>query len=364
MNIAIRTDACREIGSGHVMRCMTLADRLSRKGCKITFIMREFPNNLIEKVRGRGYAVRILPCHPEVKVFTNDYSTWLGVAHWQTDAEETQEYLLQEGKIDWLIVDHYGIDSRWESRLRPSVEKIMVIDDLANRTHDCDVLLDQNYSKDCARYEVFISKQCIQLLGPKYALVRPEFLYENDGNNSESGAISNILITFGGSDSTNETLKVMQALNHFKGFTVIAVLGATNTSFHLSEQDCNNMGNVQILRDVENMADLMKWADIAVGASGSTMWERMCVGLPTLVISVADNQIKIAEECADKGAIKYLGHFSQVTKRDIVCAIEEFVKNPNQLKDMVACARRMVDAKGTERVAEVLFLKSCNGAKV
>jgi len=179
MRLVFRTDASLTIGSGHVMRCLTLAEALRTRGAQCFFVCREHPGNLLELIRKRGFEACALhlntSCAAAATVDAERptaHAAWLG-AHWRTDAAQTLA-ACGGSDVDWLIVDHYALDARWEAELRPACRKLMVIDDLADRNHDCDLLLDQNLvAESDARYQQRVPPGCTLLLGPRYALLQP-----------------------------------------------------------------------------------------------------------------------------------------------------------------------------------------------
>jgi UDP-2,4-diacetamido-2,4,6-trideoxy-beta-L-altropyranose hydrolase len=174
MNITIRTDASTRIGLGHLVRCRTLATALRDQGATVRFICRAHPGHQIAALRADGLDVTALPAPPDQEAADGDYAAWLGVPQAQ-DAAETIAALAAD-RPDWLIVDHYGLDVDWEQALRPHVGRILVIDDLANRRHDGDLLLDQNYAPaGTTRYQGLLPPGARTLLGPAYALLRPEY---------------------------------------------------------------------------------------------------------------------------------------------------------------------------------------------
>ena len=181
MRVAFRVDASLEIGTGHVMRCLTLADAMRHAGTNCFFLCREKCGNLLKIIHMRGYQVRILDgltseqtsCEsPEVALSTS-YEESAG-PEWSIDAQQTQ-IALGEETVDLLVVDHYSLDARWEVQLRPACHNLMVIDDLANRPHECDILLDQNIGRRGFDYDRLLSRNCKTLIGPNYALLRPRF---------------------------------------------------------------------------------------------------------------------------------------------------------------------------------------------
>jgi len=159
MRIAFRTDASSQIGTGHAMRCLTLADALREQDAECQFVCREHEGHLMGYIRSRGHDTHALPRTRPSSSFESDlaHASWLGV-DWQTDAAQTRQ-ALGNAALDWLIVDHYALDRPWESALRSSCKRIMVIDDLADRQHDCDLLLDQNYGSSAERYRAYGSSE-------------------------------------------------------------------------------------------------------------------------------------------------------------------------------------------------------------
>jgi UDP-2,4-diacetamido-2,4,6-trideoxy-beta-L-altropyranose hydrolase len=211
MHIIFRTDSSQEIGSGHVMRCLTLAEELHRKGAKIEFIVRNHKGNINEHIKNKGFEIQLLPSIAETKLQQGliGYEKWLGIKQ-EIDADETIQ-ILKNRQASWLIIDHYALDCNWEERARVYAEKIMVIDDLADRKHDCDLLLDQNYIHNQRRYDNLVSTGVTKLLGPKYALIRRGFI-ENRKNRVHSiGSLKNVFIFFGGADLDNLTLAAIKA---------------------------------------------------------------------------------------------------------------------------------------------------------
>lgn len=339
MLAVIRADASTSIGSGHVMRCLTLAHRLKKeKNAKVVFVMRDLLGNLIDVVKKQGFDVLKLPSANQ-KYSLNGYGLWLTVPM-EVDAKQTievlQHYLQEHGcdVVDRLIVDSYALDEQWELMLRPYCGEIMVIDDLANRKHDCDILLDQNFylNKD-VRYAGLVPEHCKMLLGPEHALLREEFYEAKKHLRKRDGNIKSILVFYGGSDLTNETEKAIKALVqlHDEGysFTADIITGLSNSRRGKIEKICSKYHFLHYYCQVSNMAEFMNKADLMLGAGGSTTWERLYMELPALVTAVAENQIQGCRDCSQAGIIEYLGINEDVRVDTILEALHKKLDKHN-----------------------------------
>lgn len=360
MNIAIRTDSSRIIGTGHVMRCLTLAGALREKGADIVFICRNEDGNINDFIKQKAYQVSIFqfPINSPDSEFSHDRRNF----PWQLDAEKTIRALQNSGKrFDLLIVDHYSLDHKWEELLKPFVKKIMIIDDLADRSHNCDILLDQNIQERPDRYKNLANDNCRMLLGPQFALLRPEFIEARRNVQVRNGIVNNMLVFFGGADLTNETEKTIHAINMLarKNFSITVIVGKSNPHKSKIKALCSHSQRFIYYCQVNNMAVLMSEASLGIGAGGSSTWERCATGLPSLIISVADNQIPIAKNITRKKAQIYLGHYSKVTREDICCAISELLESPELVKELSANSLNITDARGTEKVIQTIFSR-CN----
>lgn len=345
MNIVIRTDASIEIGTGHVMRCLTLAKQLRSEGAIVTFLCRKFPGNTMNFIEREGFDVVSLPFIGKINSIE-----WIR-NNWEQDAEDTKsilEDLYQE--VDVLIVDHYGLDARWEKNIKSYVNKIMVIDDLANRPHNCDLLVDQNYYMNIhSRYKSLVPNDCVQLLGPDYILLRDEFLNVDTNQIKRTGEINNILIFFGGSDPTGETLKALKAVRNLDISKINVVVGAANPRKGQVEQLCTELSNAIFYCQVNNMASLMLEADLAIGAGGVTTWERCYLKLPSLVTIVAPNQLKLTTDVVSTGSLINLGYYDEVTSSRIEQVVTRLLKQPQEVAKMIAQCSAILN---TERVRE------------
>jgi UDP-2,4-diacetamido-2,4,6-trideoxy-beta-L-altropyranose hydrolase len=346
IRIGFRVDASPTIGSGHVMRCLALADELKAKSggrAECFFIVTAGPGNLAETITGKGFA-----CYPI------EYRTW------QDDASETLRLLTRESAT-WLVVDHYQRDEKFE-HLASSNRKVFVIDDLADRFHDCDILLDQNVERNLLqpRYTSLVPARCELLLGPQYALLREEF--RNATRRVRSGKIENLFVFFGSGDASGECEKALKALSapEFYEIKVCAVLGALNPKAKVLKEIYGPSSDVgsrfQLEITTDRMALYMQSADFAMGAGGTSSWERCFLGLPSINVQVADNQRELSKTLASRGAIADLGWHESVTPESYRNALNSFISNPIQLESMSkACLSFWPD--GTLRSAADMLLE-------
>jgi UDP-2,4-diacetamido-2,4,6-trideoxy-beta-L-altropyranose hydrolase len=352
--IVFRVDSSAQIGSGHLMRCLTLANQL-RDRAKILFVCRDLEHNLSSLVKKNGFDLILLPREDEDETLVG-YEKWLAVKQ-KIDAEQTKE-VIKNCDIKYMVIDNYAIDEEWENIVRPYVKKIMVIDDLANRRHNCDILLDQNYYCDMkTRYNKLVPTGCKLLLGPQYALLREEFYKTRQKMRVRDGTIKNILVFFGGSDLTNETIKTLHAIEEVNriDITINVVVGASNKNKHDIENFCNKYENMHYFCQVNNMAELLHKADLAIGAGGTTTWERCFLGLPAIVIAIAENQVQISKDCAKLGIIEYVGEAAAIDIAQLSDAIIKMIQNKKYIKNMIKKADRVAGGLSVNKaVSDIL----------
>lgn len=300
--VAFRVDASLQIGTGHVMRCMTLAEMLKQRGAHIRFISRHMPEHLQQQLQSNGYELHMLPLEESADQSRLAHAAWLGTTQ-KIDVQASVE-VLSDTHWDWLVVDHYALDAEWESRLREVAGKILAIDDLADRQHDCDMLLDQNYYADMhSRYSGKVPEYCRLLLGPRYALLREEFRDSRKELRSCREHVERILVCFGGMDAANYTSKAIAALAPIiSKVHVDVVIGAKHPAREFIRAECLRLG-FECHVQTTQMAQLMAQADLAIGAGGITTWERCCLGLPSITIAVAENQKAQLRDAAVAGLL-------------------------------------------------------------
>lgn len=366
MRCIFRVDASTRMGIGHLMRCLTLADVLRGRGVQTKFICREHPGHLISLLEEKAMPVTVLPAPmANDSIHDENYAVWLGATQVEDAAQTIDAF---NGDIpEWLVVDHYGLDVEWELRMRPHVGKIMVIDDLANRHHDCDVLLDQNYSLEAdRRYLGLVPDFCMLLVGPRYALLRPEYACFRKNLRTHDGQVKRVLVFFGGSDQLNMTGLILDVLSQPKllHLDVDVVIGANNHDCELISKQAQKRQRTTISGLRPHLADLMAQADLAIGAGGATTWERMCLGLPALVISIAENQRPGSDALAQVKLIQYAGHCSDITFEHVTKLLQELIGDKERLVELSMQGQLQVDGLGALRIAEVLIPSEVDEIKI
>ena len=347
MKVIFRVDSSLKMGTGHVMRCLTLAQVLKDNGANVKFICRKHQGNLIDKIHSSGFTVNELEVLREIEVDDKlAHSHWLGATQ-QQDADDCINILKAE-KLDWLIVDHYALDEQWQKRLKPYCEKLMVIDDLADRKHQCDILLDQTFGRQQEDYLAFTTKGCELLLGSQYALLRPEFSkwrkYSIERRSKPE--FKKLLVNMGGVDVDNITEKALDELKISSlpnDLHITVVMGGTASHLESVKSKAITLPcKTEVKVDVGNMAEIMANSDIAIGAAGSTTWERCCLGLPTIQIVIAKNQQFLAETLACRNIVKLAKEIKETT-----CLLEN---SSEWMKDVGNSALEICDGMGSYKV--------------
>jgi UDP-2,4-diacetamido-2,4,6-trideoxy-beta-L-altropyranose hydrolase len=355
LQVAIRADASQEIGSGHVTRCATLGSALRKIGAEVRFICRDLPGHYADWLRARGFAVVLLPA-PQVSMSlssscSSQYKRWLEVDS-MIDADQCYE-VLHGVDLDWLVVDHYALDASWERAVCPPSARVLVIDDLANRTHACDLLLNQNFHPSVKVRYADLAPSAELMLGPCYALLRPEFAAGRSLIHPRSGVVRKLLVFLGGSDSANVSAVVLRTLAARGSNELIVDVIAGQSNPHIDELRalCASVG-AHLHVQVNNISAYMADADLAIGAAGVATWERAALGLPTLAVSVADNQSEIASQAQELGLLRWLGEAAKVGEADWGAAIDWACANPEALRVQSTAGMQIVDGLGVSRVLE------------
>lgn len=308
--ILFRCDQSDIIGTGHVMRCITIADEAKRRGWQTCFALRDPDFYAIDFIKSAGHQTEMFKTIHSNRVKKPkhfNYEDWLPVSQ-DLDAIETLG-VVSKLRPNWVVVDHYGLDATWHELVRDRCEKIAAIDDLGDRKLSCDIVLDQNLGASAEKYENKVSENCRLLLGPRFALLRNEFKgwREKSLRDRFERKVGKILITMGGADPMNYTLRLLKELSkskNAKNCEFVVIVGALYPHFDtLNDFISFSYLKVSVLSNVTNMAEIMSSCDLCIGAAGSTSWERCCLGLPTIALAVAENQKEILNQLQKYGVV-------------------------------------------------------------
>jgi UDP-2,4-diacetamido-2,4,6-trideoxy-beta-L-altropyranose hydrolase len=367
MYFIFRADSSIDIGTGHIMRCITLANALKAMGHECSFICKQHSGNINSLIIENDFELHEL----EIAEFQDSvifrpnmvrpkYYAWIG-SSLDHDAKLTNK-ILEKRAPDWIVVDHYALDVSWHKKVRGNTKNIMVIDDLANRHHDCEILVDQNLGRIESDYDGLLNAGCKRLIGPRYALLRPEFesRRENSLRRRERPRLKRILISLGGIDLFNVTGKLLEALadSALEADTILDILmgGSAPHLGAVREQASQMSFKASVNVDVNDMAERMCLADLSIGAAGATSWERCCSGLPAVIMVLADNQVKVANALEESGAVINIGDPEKIRAR--LPLIVANVRDPDLLTQMSVAAAKITDGKGALSVINSMRLVS------
>ena len=341
--IFIRVDSSTKIGYGHFMRCMALADTL-QKNFEINFITRSLEGSLISDIQKKGFGI--------FRFYSNSEKI-----NEKNDAQKTISLIKKHsGSKNILIVDNYQLSKKWETDVKPFVHKLIVIDDLSNRSHNCDLLIDQNlHTKVNGLYKGLIPLNCVKLIGPKFSMIRKEFRMMRKSVKPRTFPIKKILVSFGGSDIENQTLVALNSIKKMNGkINVDVVVGKANKCKKTLKIFCNKNKHFTYHEQIDNIADLMLSSDLSIGSSGSTTWERCCLGLPAIVSISSNDQRDIANSLSRKKCIINLGDVKKLKESSYINVITNLKKN--DLRNMSKNSMSLVDGNGTQRIFKHILL--------
>ncbi|MEY0737795.1 UDP-2,4-diacetamido-2,4,6-trideoxy-beta-L-altropyranose hydrolase [Providencia stuartii] len=343
MKVIFRVDASKWIGTGHVMRCLVLADELKKKQVEIMFACLPQQGDLIDLINQKGYSLLKLSAvtKPITPRFDGDYAYWLQ----RSVQEDAIDFLSNVQNADWVIVDHYALDYPWEKMIKDKLScKILSIDDL-NRNHHSDIILDQNiWPNISTRYKTFSKKK---LLGPTYALLRENFAKLHREPIKQK---NQVIAFFGGSDPTNECKKLFNAalkLQKFP-FTLKIITGRQSENYKLINK-LNTSPNIEIFQYLDNFDEELASSRYAIGASGTSNWERFCLRIPSTIVAVAENQKELSSFLAEKKLVKSLGLGTQTTEQVYCKELKRLSKIWEQIKPFDLLD---VDGLGSSRIIE------------
>jgi len=350
--LLIRADSTPQIGTGHIMRCIALAQAWQDEGGKVVFLSHCESDALRERIIREGFDfVPIDHPHPH----PSDLSQTL---------MQLQSFLPSPSSfspsVPWLILDGYHFTPEYQRAIKDAGIRLLVIDDMNHLPYyHADIILNQNIHATELKYNCDPDTKL--LLGPKYVLLRREFLKYKDFKREIPDKARKILVTMGGADPDNVTLKVIQALNLLGDpeLEVKVVIGPSNPHIDsLREAVLHSPFSVLLLHGVDNMADLMAWADVAITAGGSTCWELAFCGLPILVIILAENQKNISIWMDKFGIAVNLGWFYNIKNEYIATVIKKVIQDKIVRYNMFEESRKLLDGKGQHNIVISLFRKS------
>jgi UDP-2,4-diacetamido-2,4,6-trideoxy-beta-L-altropyranose hydrolase len=356
MKVAIRADASREIGTGHLMRCLTLADALAATGADAIFLCAPSSVPWYDVIEAHGHRHATLSAAAPAEA-SDASSPHAGLLPWSQESDAAAMLDALSTPVDWLIVDHYGLDHRWEQIVRRRSGRILAIDDLADRAHDCDVLLDQNGQNGGSdRYDGLVPADAVRLLGPRYALLRSSFAAARAQREPPDGSVRRISVFMGGTDSAGASNMALAALSRrdLSRIAVDVMVGGKSVHRDELESAAESRGGTGIHVDVPDPAELLAATDLAIGAGGVAALERCCLGLPTVSVAVADNQVPGLAWLARAGAVRHLGALDAIDERRLADEISALCGAPDEIKSMAARAGALVDGFGTPRVVRIL----------
>lgn len=359
LNIAFRADSSHIIGTGHIMRCLTLAHTILKQyPANIYFFTRKANGNINGLIVNSGFKILEMQPPVSVKYSRLEHSAWLGATQTQ-DAEEFLQLseALAIGCFDYLIIDHYAIDQFWQKKISSSTKKIVVIDDLGDRFQHCDYLLDQTYNCPIDKYAELVPAQCQLMLGTNFALLRDEFQLATDMRPANKK--NNILVMFGGTDPDNLTQQALQELcirNDLHKISVIIGSSAQHIDAlinYINQQKNNSSPYFELYINPSNIAQLMRRATLAIGAAGTTSWERCATGLPSVVVIQAENQKHIAFELDKLKVLTFLE--AKQIKTLLNKQITAWLNDPIRYQNAIEQGNKICDGYGASRVVKRIF---------
>lgn len=341
--IYFRCDSSSDIGSGHVIRCLTLANFLKKKGLFTTFICKETEGNLFDVILKHNHNLVVLSNSNKKNI-------------WEDDAQEIIDKIKDfNSSKDWMVVDHYFLNKDWETRISSKLYKLFIIDDLCDRPHYGNILLNQNYLPGIrSKYKKILSSKTKILLGPKYALLSPEYKATRKLIKiNKKKKLQRVIIFFGATDHKEQTIKCLSILSklNLKLLKIDIVIGLANKKKKLIEEITDKIDNATLHVQIPSLCNLMKNADLYLGSGGTTTWERCCLGLPSIVISTSGNQVRQNEYLFKKGVIKYLGKAESVSEENIRTALLMFAEGYDSTK-MSKKALKITNGNGAELVSK------------
>jgi UDP-2,4-diacetamido-2,4,6-trideoxy-beta-L-altropyranose hydrolase len=340
-----RADASPQLGGGHVRRCLVLADALRRAGWTCTFAVAPGSAQLVPHLARSGHHV--------VTVESQDAEASAGAT---------------KSGFDLAVIDHYGLDAEFERRCRAFAARILVIDDLAKRSHDCDFLLDPTLGRTAHHYRALVDDKTELLLGPAYALMEPTFSRRRLMLPSAEPADNRVFVSFGAADPENMSGKTIAALRMTRhAMRIDVAVGAGNpNAVALQKIAAHETAPANVAVDSKDIPGMMADATIAIGAGGGMAWERCCLGLPSLIVTIADNQSENAAALQEAGVARWLGKAETVSLEAIAHASAALLEDAAGRQALRAAALAMTDGLGANRAVSAIqgSVKARDGAHI
>jgi UDP-2,4-diacetamido-2,4,6-trideoxy-beta-L-altropyranose hydrolase len=332
--LLIRADASARTGTGHMMRCIALAQAWRRSGGTAIFVSAETTAALEARLVAEKFQNVRIPVTPGTK----------------EDGAKTGE-IAKINNAFWIVADSYNFGLDYQRAIQAAGIRLLFIDDYGHAgEYAADLVLNQNLAADAALYGRR-ERHTRLLLGPRYALLREEFLRWHDWQRQIPEVVRKVLITLGGSDPDNVTARVVEAL---RGLDVEMriVLGGSNPHFDLlSSAVCPPSS---VIRDATNMPELMAWADVAITAGGSTCWELAFMALPSIVMVLADNQAASAQRLHEVGVVFSVGRAAECSADVLANALDNLINDAARRRTQSECGRLLVDGRGADRVTAAI----------
>ena len=349
MTVVVRADAGVELGTGHIVRCSALLRRLGIEPASVVLVTGSLTPGIRGLVDSIGWRVRTIE----------------GSAEEESDARATIDIIEAIGDVELLVVDHYRLGAAWENRVRGSIGRLVVIDDLANRPHSCDVLIDPTLDEVGSDRHAEAVVTTARLLGPRFALLDPA--YDSWKQRERHGQIRSWLVYLGGATCAADVIPLVTAFREINSpgvtLTLTLVLGQAFVGAEEVRLLSDPLGGVWILDWTDQMPALLTEADCAIGAPGGAQWERCALGVPTLTVLTAENQEHDAQAFESAGTTRHLGPLAEMTVERWRSAFKWALANPDEVASMSQAATKITLHRGDAWRNASLIILGLDGVK-
>lgn len=358
MKIFIRVDASEAIGTGHLNRCLNLADALRLKGCQSLFAINNASLGLQEKITKRGH--EIVSLGSDFSTITNALSL-VNIEQQLLDARNCSK-LLEKYQPDLVIVDHYNLDYNWERMLKPLTKSILVIDDLANRKHECSMLLDQTPVRTYRDYANLVEFNTLLLIGPEYTILHPDFSIYRNKKIINPVSSKNLLVGMGGLDSNNLIPKILTFLEQKPEITqygINVVISSMAPQIKLLEKIIRSSSlRIQLHVEAQNFVELLAMSDFAICAGGLMSLELACLGVPALILPLNEIQSEVSSKLSEEVDFFIASNWTSDFEPALSTCMDSLLQNANLNK-----TRRIhtkIDGLGTMRLVDSIITHAKN----